>query len=304
MICLCTEQTKSVCFVQERIMAFTARSLSRQESRVVLALSEESRREVSRQEIVRLLGTSPQASDRVIRSLQRKGWLARAGWGRYLLIPPDQGPDALGESNVLALASRIADPYYIGFGTAASQYGLTTQHRRLIFLVTTRHIRPTRIHETEVRIVNLGPRRFFGFGPVDVLGYPVMMSDREKTLLDCIERPELAGGIGEMAQIFATAARRLDWKKALEYLERIGSVALIRRFGFLADHVRAEPPGDVSERLRKAADRRGVSFLGPRKEGRCVMGHQPKWRLTVNVPTATLAESAGLGKRRTVKKGK
>jgi predicted transcriptional regulator of viral defense system len=283
-------------------MTFATRSLSPQESRVVLALTEEKRREVSRPEIVRLLGTSPQASDHVIRSLQRKGWLARAGWGRYLLIPPDQGPDALGESNLLALASRIADPYYIGFGTAASHYGLTTQHRRLIYLVTSRHVRDTRIHETEVRIVNLGPRRFFGYGPVDVLGYPVMMSDREKTVLDCIERPELAGGVGEMAQIFATAARRLDWKKASDYLERIGSVSLIRRFGFLVDHVRAEPPSDIYDRLRRAADRPAVSFLGPRKPGRGVMGHQRQWRLTVNVPASTLVESAGMGKRRAVEK--
>src|SRR5689334_5118908 len=117
-------------------MTFATRSLSSQESRVVLALTEEKRREVSRPEIIKLLRVSPQAADHVIRSLLRKKWLARARWGRYLLIPPDQGPDALGESNLLALASRIADPYYIGFSTAASYYGLTTQHRRLICLVT------------------------------------------------------------------------------------------------------------------------------------------------------------------------
>jgi predicted transcriptional regulator of viral defense system len=27
-----------------------------------------------------------------------------------------------------------------------------------------------------------------------VLGYQVMMSDREKTALDCVEHPDLAGG--------------------------------------------------------------------------------------------------------------
>jgi predicted transcriptional regulator of viral defense system len=293
-----------LCFVKECIMEFIARSLSPQESRVVLALTEEKRREVSRTEIVSLLGSSPQAADHVIRSLQRKGWLARAAWGRYLLIPPDQGPDALGESNLLALASRIADPYYIGFSTAASHYGLTTQHRRLICLVTPKHVRGTRIQETEVRIINLGPRRFFGYVPVDAFGYQVMMSDREKTVLDCIDRPALAGGIGETAQIYATAVRRFDWQKALEYLERIGSASLVRRFGFLADHVGVELPGGIYDRLRRAADRPGVSFIGPRKAGSTVIGHQGKWRLTVNVPVAALSESAGMGKQRTISKGR
>ena len=283
-------------------MEFATRSLSSQESRVVLALSEEKRREVSRTEIVNLLGVSPQAADHVIRSLLRKGWLAKASWGRYLLIPPDQGPDALGESNLLALASRIADPYYIGFGTAASHYGLTTQHRRLICLVTPKHVRGTRIQDTEVRIINLGTRRFFGYGPVDALGYQVMMSDREKTMLDCIERPALAGGIGEAAQIYATAARRFEWQKALDYLERIGSISLIRRFGFLADHVGADVPGAIYDKLRQKADRPGVSFFGPRKAESNAIGHVGKWRLAVNVPAAALSESAGMGKQRMIRK--
>ena len=121
--------------------SFTTRSLSPQESRVVLALSEQRRRETTRAEIVELLGVTPKAADHVIESLRRKGWLERATWGEYLLIPPEQGPDALGDSNLLALASRIANPYYIGFSTAAAHYGLTTQHRNVIFVVTPLRLR-------------------------------------------------------------------------------------------------------------------------------------------------------------------
>jgi predicted transcriptional regulator of viral defense system len=113
----------------ENTMKFVIRSLSPQESRIVLTLTEQGRREIARPEIVELLGVSSKAADHVINSLRRKGWLERASWGRYLFIEPNQGPEALGESNLLALASRIAEPYYIGFGTAATHYGLTTQHR-------------------------------------------------------------------------------------------------------------------------------------------------------------------------------
>ncbi len=91
-------------------MAFVTRSLSPQENRVVLSLAEQGSREVDRRQIIDILGVSPQAADHVIRALRRKGWRERASWGRYLLIPPEMGPDALGESNVLALASRLAAP--------------------------------------------------------------------------------------------------------------------------------------------------------------------------------------------------
>lgn len=90
-----------------RTTPFATRSLSSQESRVVLNMAERGSKEIERGEIIDMLGVSPQASDHVIRSLRRKGWLERASWGRYLLIPPEMGPDVIRKSNVLALASRI-----------------------------------------------------------------------------------------------------------------------------------------------------------------------------------------------------
>jgi predicted transcriptional regulator of viral defense system len=243
-------------------MELTTRSLSQQESRVVLALNESGQRKATRGKSIELLGGSPKAADHVIEGLRRKGWLERASWGKYLLIPPEQGPDALGDSNLLALASHIATPYYIGCGTAAAHYGLTTQHRNVIILVTPVHTRERRVGESQVRIVNPALKKFFGFESVDVLGHNVMISDREKTAIDCVDRPALAGGAGETAIILATASRRFDWNKAADYLERIGSGALVRRFGWLADHVKAELPQDVHERLLQLAGRSRKAWLG------------------------------------------
>jgi predicted transcriptional regulator of viral defense system len=227
----------------------------------VLALTEARRREATRAEIVRLLDGSVKAADNVIESLRRKGWLERATWGEYLLVPPEQGPDALGDSNLLARASRIADPYYIGFGTA--RYGLTTQHRSVIFVVTPVRLRPREVGESRVRIVNLSDNKFFGFEPVEVLAYKVMISDREKTAIDCIDRPALAGGVGEVATILASGSRRFDWNKAAGYLERINSGALARRLGWLVDYVKADLPPHARDRLLRLATRSRKTYLGP-----------------------------------------
>jgi predicted transcriptional regulator of viral defense system len=287
-------------------MHFTTRTLSSQESRIVLALSERGQRETTRAEIVGLLGVTPKAADHVIESLRHKGWLERASWGEYLLIPAEQGPDALGDSNLLALASRIANPYYIGFSTAAAHYGLTTQHRNVIFVVTPVRLRGREVGESQVRIVNLAASKFFGFESVDVLGYKVMISDREKTAIDCIDRPALAGGIGEAATILGTASRRFDWIKAANYLERIGSSALVRRIGWLVDHVKADVPGETRDRLLRLAAHSRKTWLGPDPaRGRAVrgaIGYVETWRLFVNVTREELHGSAGLGRRNTVRK--
>ena len=285
-------------------MEFNTRTLSPQESRVVLALSEGKRLEIERSEVIKLLGVSPKAADHVIESLRQKGWLERASWGKYVFIPPDQGPDAVGEGNLFALASRIADPYYIGYGSAAAHYGLTTQHRRVIILVTTAHVRPRELAETRVRIINPKPDKFFGFGRVDVLGFTVMMSDREKTAVDCIDRPELAGGVAEAASILAVASRRLDWQKSADYLDRMDSTALVRRFGWVMDHVGAEMPADVRGRLLQRAEAGPKTWLGPNPKTKMerAIGYDKIWRLTINVAREELRDSAGLGRRKKLKR--
>ena len=245
------------------------------------------------------LDIGPNAADHVIRSLCRKGWFERASWGRYLLIPPEMGPDAVGDSNVLALASQIADPYYIGYSTAAKYLGLTTQYRHVVRLVSPVRRRNRRILNSEIRSVNQVHRKFFGFGPMDVFGYQVMMSDREKTAIDCVDRPRLAGGEGEAAMIFAVACRRIDWQKSMKYLEKMGLKTVVRRFGWLAEHVDADLPNDVHERLLKLAGGDGTSFFGSTQRKSSAIGYLKKWNLYINVSERDLQESIGLG--RTVK---
>jgi predicted transcriptional regulator of viral defense system len=284
-------------------MQTSVRSLSPQESRVVLALTEKKRRETARPEIIRLLG-GEKAADHVIESLREKGWLERASWGKYLLVPPDLGPQILDQSSVLALASNIAPSYYIGYGSAAAYYGFTTQHRHVVILVTPIKVRPRRIGEARVQIVNPKREKFFGFVSVDVLGHEVTMSDREKTVIDCIDRPQLAGGAGEAAYILAMASRRIDWQQAAEYLKRINSRALIRRFGWTMDHVKADMPAEVREELLKIAKKDPRTWFGPnpKREVAGAVGYDSTWHLFINVSEKEMGASAGLGQRKILKR--
>lgn len=282
---------------------FRIRTLSTHESMVVLSLTEQKRREIARPEIIEILGVSQKAADHTIHSLRQKGWLERASWGKYLLINPDQGPEALGEGNLFALASCITDPYYLGYSTAAAHYGFTTQHRNVIWLVTPHHLRDRTIADTEVRIVNVVERKFFGFHSIDVLGDPIFISDFEKTVIDCVDRPELAGGVGEVAYIVATASQLLNWTKVVDYLERIGSTPLIRRFGWFVDHVQADIIESERDRLLKLVGHERKTYLGPQKPIKQAIGYNKTWRLFVNVTKEELHGTAGLGHRRKVKKG-
>ena len=127
-----------------------------------------------------------------------------------------------------------------------------------------------------------------------------MISDREKTAIDCADRPALTGGVGEAAIILATAIRRFDWTKAADYLKRIESGALVRRFGWLADHVNADMPADVRERLLSLSGRSTRAWLGPAPDHIVprAISYDEIWRLFVNVSREELHRSAGIGRRK------
>jgi predicted transcriptional regulator of viral defense system len=302
---LCIETPYKAGFRYSILRMNRIRSLSAQESKIVLTLTENGRRAVTRAEIAKMLGNTDKAADHVIASLRRKGWLERATWGSYLLIPPEFGPDALGNSNLLAHASHIADRYFIGFGSAAAHYGLTTQHRNVIYLVTPKRLREREIGDSRVEIVTQSERKFFGFEPVDVLGHEVSMSDREKTAIDCIDHPEFAGGTGEAASVFAAASRRrFNWEKAGDYLEKIGAGALARRFGWLADFTQADFPPDARARVLQVAARSRRTWLGSPQDHPVprALGYDEKWKVFVNVSKEELSGIAGTARRMTDRK--
>ena len=143
------------------------RSLGPIESRLVLGLTEEGRRELTRQEAMTRFSLTENTVNEVLTSLVRKGWLARAGRGKYLLIPPDWGATPISESNTLALAAQLTADGYIAFSTAAAHWGLTTQVRNVVWIVTRTHARPRRINDSDIRFARLPAKALFGFAKHD-----------------------------------------------------------------------------------------------------------------------------------------
>src|SRR6476469_1566910 len=138
------------------------RTLGPAESKVVLSLREQNQAVVRASEIVALLGSETSAR-KVIRNLVRKGWLSRILGGRYMLLPPEHGPENLGENNILALAAAAVEPSYIGWWSAASYHGFTTQKPMAVFVAVQRQTPSRTIEGSEVRFVKVTSRKFFGY---------------------------------------------------------------------------------------------------------------------------------------------
>ncbi|MEX0641167.1 MAG: type IV toxin-antitoxin system AbiEi family antitoxin [Pirellulales bacterium] len=260
------------------------RSLSPLEAEVILALQWQEKATVTRSEIAELLRGSKARADKVIRSLRDKNWLQRLSGGHYLLIPAERGPIGIPDSNMLAVGQYLAKPYYFGFATAAAHYRFTAQSRSAVWIVTTKQLPERTIRSTTFRFVSVVSRKFFGFESTPVYEQKVQMSDREKTVIDCVDQPEFAGGIGELTRIIASAAPKVDWNKFTEYAAKFGSVSVVQRFGSLADRAKVQIPDDSRHVLQSLIKPNSRSFLAsPKTWGK--EGHYDReWQMIINVP--------------------
>ena len=255
----------------------------------MLALEEAHRSDTDLDEIQRLAAVRRGYARKLAHGLLAKGWLERVGRGRYVLNVSGRGPDIVPETDPLRLGSRLVAPYYFGYATAAELWGLLLRPGRTYYIVT-----PTRtsVHldgPSTFRIVRASPHRFFGATTVSRRGEALYVSDRERTVLDCLERPEFSGGFAGAVGVLARASGKLSARRLTAYLKRLGSRSLRARIGFLLERIhaaRGSEQGGAVDWL-PAPDAPWVPLAPPSEYGRSGR-RDPRWRVVQNLPDAEL----------------
>ena len=262
-------------------MESNLRTLGPAESKVVLSFREQGRTVVRTSDVLDLLG-SENSARKVIRNLVRKGWLSRILGGRYMLLPPEHGPENLGENNILALAAAAVEPSYIGWWSAASYHGFTTQKPMAVFVAVQRQTPSRTIEGSEVRFVRITSRKFFGYEPYKVYDRSVLISTPAKTFVDCLDRPDLCGGPSELTRIAHNALGDVDFDKLREAVTALKSKAVLQRLGFLSDLVGRPLPEELRHAFRSAIPKSYRSSFGRAEKREGDIGYVATWGLYVN----------------------
>jgi len=268
-------------------METNLRTLGPKEAKAVLSFREQGRSIVRAADVISILG-SEQTARKVIRNLLRKGWLTRLLGGRYLFLPPEHGPENLGENNALALASAVVEPSYVGWWAAASYHGFTTQKPTTICVATRRQLSARSIEGNEIRFVSVVERKFFGFKTYDLYGREATISQPEKTVADCVDRPDLAGGAAEVTRILYGASSGVDPAEILNAALRMKSVALLQRLGYLTDLVGWKWPEPQRERLHAAISKSARTVFGRAQRAEGDVGYVAPWGLIVHARASEL----------------
>ncbi|MBL7110882.1 MAG: transcriptional regulator [Bacteroidales bacterium] len=191
------------------------------------------------------LNILPEKNNATVRKLlsdmTKRGVIMRIKEGLYHRIPYEQRPDQYFPNwHLTAEAMVMPKEYYIGFYSALDIHGLITQPSLVEQVVTCEQVKPKAQQVKNVRFefITLSKNRFFGFKKQWINDFhKVNYSDPEKTFLDCMYKPDYAGGVTELTKAIFKSKDKIDQDKLMSYLEKFDTQAVYKRLGFIINHL-------------------------------------------------------------------
>jgi predicted transcriptional regulator of viral defense system len=216
------------------------KNISTQSNQLLSYFTEMERLCFNTTQVQKALPTSKASAVRELLSdMVRRGLLMRVKDGVYYIIPFEASAETFMPDWHLIAEHLVHDTqHYIGYYSALQIHDLITQPSLKEQIVVSAQIRPSEISIKKVafQFIYHNEKHFFGAKKVWVDSFnKVLCSDLEKTMIDCLFKPEYAGGIVEVAKAIYASKDKLDYGKLFEYAVKFGSQAVIKRLGFILE---------------------------------------------------------------------
>lgn len=229
-----------------------------------------------------LLSLTRRQAYRLIARLGADGLVDEVERGKYLLLGLE--PEMV-LSNPLYIASHLIAPAYVSYWSALHHYGFTEQVPLTTFVATTRKKRPVTYRSFRFHFVAVKPYKFFGYRRERVGDLPTVVADETKAIVDSLDLPQHAGGIGEVAKALRVALETVDEPTLIHYANRMGNKSLGSRLGYLLERL-----GRPTKGLIHSVSPVKLDPTQPRT------GHTvTRWQIIVNVSERELADWGGIG---------
>lgn len=223
----------------------------------------------------------------LLTDMTRRGLLMRIKEGVYCVIPYERdAEDFMPDWHLLARYLVGKSDYYIGYYSALQIHNLITQPSLKEQIVVSKQIKPSEILVKSIpfQFIYHNEKHFFGAKKIWIDSFnKVQCSDLEKTFVDCLYKPDYAGGIVEIAKAIFAVKDKIDFVQLLEYVRKFGSQAVIKRLGFLLEMLEIKTAIIENLREMKTASYVVLDTELP-SEGKMIS----RWSIRQNLETETI----------------
>ncbi len=169
--------------------------------------------------------------------LLAEGKLQRIRKGLYAVLSPHEEPIKY-ISDKFSIASKIRSHYYIGFHSALEYHGSAYSHYNEVYITI---LPENRFSPFKYQNLNFKPvfTKDISIG-IETKKYrmaEVKVSSKERTFVDCVDRPNYAGGWEECLKSLSILSG-LDFKKIIGILGMYDKKNLYAKVGFVLELLR------------------------------------------------------------------
>lgn len=180
----------------------------------------------------------PEVRNKLLWKLKRKGILVSIKKGMYFFSPLENGPAGRNINEWLIPSALFPKKnYYVGYSTMYNYYGFTDQIFQQMFIINTSTQSDRKIGKIQFRLIKVSQDRMYGLQAIKVKDSEVIVSDKERTLVDMIYYPKPVGGLKTALEILENQvkSKSVDLKKLIKYASLFPIITARKRIGFIMD---------------------------------------------------------------------
>ena len=211
--------------------------LGPKETEVVARLSYEKTTVITKEQLEKLFGKAVLVRQ-IIYQLKKKGILKPITKGVYYYSPLEAGPAGARINEFLIPPILFPNGnYYVGYSNMYNYYGFTDQIFQTLYVLNTSRQRERTICGIPFKLVKISQKRMYGLENIKISDSEIIVSDRERTMVDLIYFPDPVGGLKKAFEILEKEASsgKSDIKKLIKYAISFPVVSTRKRIGFVLD---------------------------------------------------------------------
>ena len=257
----------------------TFSGLGPKEAELVARLSYEKKTIVSSKDIDGFLPADFKYRKQFVYNLRQKKILIPIKRGFYVFTPLEAIPTGIRVNEFLIPAVFFPRKnYYIGYSTMYNYYGFTDQLFQTVYVINTSLCRAKVICGVSYKFLKVPDNRMYGIETIKISDTDIMISSKERTLVDLIYFNKPVGGISPAVEIVKkiVSKQECDIRKLVEYAALFPNVTVRKLMGVVLENLGIGP--SILRPLAKSVEDTALSSLTGSRRGEI----NKKWRVIVD----------------------
>lgn len=257
----------------------TSKTLGPIETNIVGRLTYEKKTIITAEDLDQLFNLSPEDRKQIVFRLKKKKILMPIKRGIYVFSPLEAGPAGTGVDELLIPPLFFPkNNYYIGYSTMFNYYGFTEQLFQTVYVLNTSMRMEKIICGISYKFLKVPENRMYGLEVIKVRDADVIVSSKERTLIDLLYFNKPVGGISGAVQALKQIIeeKKCNISKLVEYAACFPNITTRKRIGVMLDNLGVADA--LLNPLIKSVKKTAISSLNRSRKGKL----NKKWRAIVN----------------------